>query len=44
MAKTKSKSKHDLIKKVVLYVILILIAVIMAVPFIWMLSASIKSD
>ena len=44
MAKTKSKSKHDLIKKVVLYVILILIAVIMAVPFIWRLSASIKSD
>lgn len=44
MAKTKSKSKHDLIKKVVLYVILVLIAVIMAVPFIWMLSASIKSD
>ncbi len=44
MAKTKSKSKHDLIKKVVLYVILILLAVIMAVPFIWMLSASIKSD
>lgn len=44
MAKTKSKSKHDLIKKVVLYVILILIAVIMAIPFIWMLSASIKSD
>lgn len=44
MAKTKSKSKHDLIKKVVLYAILILIAVIMAVPFIWMLSASIKSD
>lgn len=44
MAKTKSKSKHDLIKKVVLYVILILIAVIMAVPFVWMLSASIKSD
>lgn len=44
MAKTKSKSKHDLIKKVVLYVILILIAVITAVPFIWMLSASIKSD
>lgn len=44
MAKTKSKSKHDLIKKVVLYTILILIAVIMAVPFIWMLSASIKSD
>ena len=44
MAKTKSKSKHELIKKVVLYVILILIAVIMAVPFIWMLSASIKSD
>ncbi|CDD63424.1 aBC transporter membrane spanning protein (Sugar) [Firmicutes bacterium CAG:882] len=44
MAKTKSKSKHNLIKKVVLYAILILIAVIMAVPFIWMLSASIKSD
>ncbi len=44
MAKTKSKSKHDLIKKVVLYVILIIIAALMAIPFIWMLSASIKSD
>ena len=44
MAKTKSKSKHDLIKKVVLYAILIIIAVLMAIPFIWMLSASIKSD
>ena len=44
MAKTKLKSKHDLIKKVVLYVILIIIAALMAIPFIWMLSASIKSD
>ena len=44
MAKTKSTSKHDLIKKVVLYVILIIIAALMAIPFIWMLSASIKSD
>ena len=44
MAKTKSKSKHDLIKKVVLYAILIIIAVLMAIPFIWMLSASIISD
>ena len=44
MAKTKSKSKHDLIKKVVLYAILIIIAILMAIPFIWMLSASIKSD
>ena len=44
MAKTKSKSRHDLTKKVILYAILIIIAVIMAIPFIWMLSASIKSD
>ena len=44
MAKTKSKSRHDLTKKVILYAILIIIAVIMAIPFIWMLSASIKAD
>lgn len=44
MAKTKSKSRNDLTKKVILYAILIIIAVIMAIPFIWMLSASIKAD
>ncbi len=44
MAKTKSKSRHDLTKRVILYAILIIIAVIMAIPFIWMLSASIKAD
>ena len=44
MAKTKSKSRHALTKRVILYAILIIIAVIMAIPFIWMLSASIKAD
>ena len=33
-----------MISKVIIYVILILIALAMIVPFLWMLSASIKSD
>lgn len=40
----RSKSKHEMVQKVVLYTILIIIAIIMAIPFLWMLSASIKSD
>ena len=40
------KSAHNkaVISKVIVYVILILIALAMIVPFLWMLSASIKSD
>lgn len=36
--------RKALIGKIVVYVILILIAAVMIVPFLWMLSASIKSD
>lgn len=42
--KTRSKSKHDLTKKIIVYAILIIMAAIMLIPFFWMLSASIKSD
>ena len=42
--KTKSMRRKALIGKIVVYVILILIAAVMIVPFLWMLSASIKSD
>ena len=42
--KTKSMRRTALIGKIVVYVILILIAAVMIVPFLWMLSASIKSD
>ncbi len=42
--KYSSKSRNALIAKIILYLILILITVIMAIPFLWMLSASIKSD
>ena len=40
------KSAHNkaVISKVIVYVILIIIALAMIVPFLWMLSASIKSD
>lgn len=40
----KSAHKKAIISKVIVYVILILIALVMVVPFLWMLSASIKSD
>ncbi len=40
----KSARKKAIAGKVIVYVILILIAVLMIIPFIWMLSASIKSD
>ncbi len=40
----KSAHKRAVAGKVIVYVILILIAVIMIIPFLWMLSASIKSD
>ncbi|MDE5933562.1 MAG: carbohydrate ABC transporter permease, partial [Lachnospiraceae bacterium] len=42
--KYSSKSRNALIGKIILYLILILITVVMAIPFLWMLSASIKSD
>lgn len=40
----KSAHKKAVLGKVVVYIILILIAVVMIIPFLWMLSASIKSD
>ena len=40
----RSKRKHEIASRTVLYIILIIIAIIMAIPFLWMLSASIKSD
>ena len=40
----KSAHKKAVLGKVIVYVILILIALAMVVPFLWMLSASIKSD
>ena len=40
----KSAHKKAVLGKAVTYIILILIALIMVIPFLWMLSASIKSD
>lgn len=40
----KSAHKKAVMGKVIVYVILILIALVMIIPFLWMLSASIKSD
>lgn len=40
----KSAKKKAYFSKVIIYIILILLAAFMVVPFIWMLSASIKSD
>uniref|UniRef100_UPI003FF0F351 carbohydrate ABC transporter permease n=1 Tax=Gemmiger formicilis TaxID=745368 RepID=UPI003FF0F351 len=40
----KSAHKKAVLGKVIIYAILILIAVVMIIPFLWMLSASIKSD
>lgn len=40
----KSAHKKAILGKIIIYVILILLALIMVVPFLWMLSASIKSD
>lgn len=42
--KYSSKSQNALIGKILIYAILILITVVMIIPFLWMLSASIKSD
>ena len=40
----KSAHKKAVLGKVIVYIILIWIALVMIVPFLWMLSASIKSD
>ncbi len=40
----KSAHKKAVLGKIAVYTILILIALIMIIPFLWMLSASIKSD
>ena len=40
----KSARKRRVVSKTIVYAILILIALAMLVPFLWMLSASIKSD
>lgn len=42
--KFKSKSRNALIGKIAIYVILLIITIVMIIPFLWMLSASIKSD
>lgn len=42
--KLASKSKNKAISKVFIYLILLLITAAMLVPFLWMLSASIKTD
>ena len=42
--KYSSKSRNALIGKILLYAILILITIVMVLRFLWMLSASIKSD
>lgn len=42
--KYSSKSRNALVGKILLYTILIIITVVMIIPFLWMLSASIKSD
>lgn len=42
--KTKSMHRKAVIGKVAVYIILLLIAACMVIPFLWMLSASIKSD
>lgn len=40
----KSAHKKAVLGKVIVYIILIIIALAMLIPFLWMLSASIKSD
>lgn len=42
--KLKSKRKNALIGKIVIYLILLIVTIIMVIPFLWMLSASIKSN
>lgn len=40
----RSKRKHQIAQKTILYIVLIIIAIIMVIPFLWMLSASVKPD
>lgn len=40
----KSKSKNRMIGKIIIYIFLALLVIITILPFVWMLSASIKSD
>ena len=42
--KLKSKKRNALIGKIVIYLILLIVTIIMVIPFLWMLSASIKSN
>ena len=42
--KYSSKSRNALIGKIVLYIVLLIITALMVIPFLWMLSASIKSN
>lgn len=44
MEKYRSKRKNAIFSKVLVYVILLIMTAAMVVPFLWMLSASIKSD
>ena len=44
MGKKSSIARNRMIGKVLIYILLILITVIMVVPFLWMLSASIKTN
>lgn len=41
---TKKKKSSAVLRRVLLYIVLILIAVIMVVPFLWMLSTSLKTQ
>lgn len=40
----KSLNKSNHLKKIVIYIILILLMTLMLIPFLWMLSASVKTD
>lgn len=40
----KSKSKGESLKKILIYTLLILLMIMMLIPFLWMLSASVKTD
>lgn len=42
--KYKSKRRNAIIGKIAVYAILLIITAVMIIPFLWMLSASIKSD
>lgn len=40
----KSQAKNRIISKIIIYILLALVVIITILPFIWMLSASVKSD